>query len=123
MGGRGTFAAGNSVAFNYETIGKIEGVKVLKGLNGLHKLPEEAHNSYAYIRLDHNGDFHEIRFYNKQHYLTHEIAYHSESSLDRTGKPVLHFHTYGPNFKRSKAKKATKAMKKHFRKYFNGVKI
>ena len=28
MGGRGTFAAGKNVAYTYETVDKIEGVKV-----------------------------------------------------------------------------------------------
>lgn len=32
MGGRGTFASGNSVAYTYETIGKIGGIKVLNGI-------------------------------------------------------------------------------------------
>lgn len=51
MGGRGTYAAENNVAYTYETIGKIAGVKVLSGLNGKHGLPEEAHSSRAYIKL------------------------------------------------------------------------
>ena len=34
MGGRGTFASGNHVGYTYETVGMIEGVKVLQGLNG-----------------------------------------------------------------------------------------
>ena len=33
MGGRGTFAAGKNVAYTYETVGKIEGVKVLEKTN------------------------------------------------------------------------------------------
>ena len=45
MGGRGTFASGNTVAYTYVTIEKIEGIKVLKGLNGKHGLPEETHSS------------------------------------------------------------------------------
>lgn len=51
MGGRGTFAIGNMVAYTYETIGFIEGIKILSGLNGKHGLPEEAHSSHAYIKL------------------------------------------------------------------------
>ena len=39
MGGRGTFASGNNVAYSYETVGKIEGVKVLQGLGQKHDLP------------------------------------------------------------------------------------
>lgn len=57
MGGRGTFAAGNIVAYVYRTVGKIEGVKVLVGLNGKHGLPEEAHSSRAYIKLKPDGTF------------------------------------------------------------------
>lgn len=34
--GRGTFAKGNNVAYTYETVGEIEDVKVLRGLNGNH---------------------------------------------------------------------------------------
>lgn len=81
MGGRGTFAAGKIVKYAYFTIGTIEGVKVLAGLNGRHKLPEEAHSSYAYIRLEPDGTFHEMRIYDKDHFLRFEIAYHPEPSL------------------------------------------
>ena len=34
MGGRGTFASGNNVAYNYAMVGEIEGVKVLEGIKG-----------------------------------------------------------------------------------------
>lgn len=81
MGGRGTYAAGNNVAYTYETIGKIAGVKVLSGLNGKHGLPEEAHSSRAYIKLKRDGTFHEIRLYDQDHYLTFELAFHPEPNL------------------------------------------
>ena len=121
MGGRGTFAAGNIVAYTYQTVGKIEGVKVLSGMNGKHGLPEEAHSSYAYIKLKPDGTFHEMRVYGKNHYLKFELAYHPEPKLDPSRKPVLHFHEYDRHFNRTVAKKATKAMKKHFKKYLKGV--
>lgn len=121
MGGRGTFAAGNIVAYTYQTVGKIEGVKVLSGMNGKHGLPEEAHSSYAYIKLKPDGTFHEMRVYDKNHYLKFELAYHPEPKLDPSRKPVLHFHEYDRHFNRTVAKKATKAMKKHFKKYLKGV--
>lgn len=47
MGGRGTFASGNNVAYTYETVGKIEGIKVLSGKPNtglLHDLPAESHS-------------------------------------------------------------------------------
>ena len=69
------------------------------------------------------GTFHEMRFYDKSHYLTLEIAYHKEPNISKTGKPVLHYHTYNRNFVRSDAKKMTKAMRKHFKKYFKGIKL
>lgn len=80
MGGRGTYAIGNNVAYLYKTVGKLEGVKVLKGIAGKHKLPEEAHSSSAYIRLNPDGSFHELRIYGKDKYLKFEIAYHKENS-------------------------------------------
>jgi hypothetical protein len=74
MGGRGTFAIGNMVAYTYETIGFIEGIKILSGLNGKHGLPEEAHSSHAYIKLKKDGTFHEMRVYDKDHYLKVQIC-------------------------------------------------
>lgn len=121
MGGRGTFAAGNTVAFTYSTVGTIEGVKVLTGLNGKHGLPEEAHSSSAYIKLKPDGTFHEMRLYDKDHYLRYEIAYHPEPKLGSKGKPVLHYHIYNRDFSRTGAMKMTKAMRKHFSKYLKGV--
>lgn len=43
MGGRGTFASGDNVAYTYETVGYIEGVKVLQPKNASRsfKIPEE----------------------------------------------------------------------------------
>lgn len=123
MGGRGTFAAGNPVAYTYNTVGKIAGVKVLEGLNGKHSLPEEAHSSRAYIKLKRDGTFHEMRIYDKDHYLKYEIAYHPEKNIDPSRKPVLHYHVYDRNFGRSDAIKMTKPMKKHFKKYLKGISV
>lgn len=123
MGGRGTFAIGNKVEHTYETTGSINGVKVLRGLEGKHGLPEESQSSDAYIKLNHNGNFHEMRFYDKDHYLVFELAYHPEPNLDSSRKPVLHYHLYDRDFNRSIAIKATRAMKKRYKKYLKGVKL
>lgn len=123
MGGRGTFAAGNIVAYTYGTTGKIESVKVLTGLNGKHGLPEEAHSSRAYIKLKPDGTFHEMRIYDKDHYLRYEIAYHPEPKLDPSRQPVLHYHKYDRSFTRSSARLLTDKVKKSFSKYFKGVTI
>lgn len=123
MGGRGTFAIGNIVSYVYETVGYVEGVKVLAGLNGKHGLPEEAHSSHAYIKLKKDGTFHEMRVYDKDHYLRFEIAYHPEPAIDKSRKPVLHYHVYDRSFHRSSAMKMSKSMKKHFKKYLKGVKV
>ena len=60
MSGRGTFAIGNNVDHTYESIDKIEGIKVLSGKNGL---SEESYSSTAYIKLKPGGTFHEMRIY------------------------------------------------------------
>ena len=123
MGGRGTFASGNNVAYSYETVDKIHGVKVLKGINGKHSLPEEAHSSRAYIKLKPDGTFHEIRIYDKDRYLVKEIAYHPEPNL--TGnrhENVLHVHEYGKKFDRTRARWLTDEESRRYKKYLKGVK-
>ena len=94
MGGRGTVASGNNVAYSYQTVGKIEGVKVLRSKNSgtSLKLPEEAHSSKAYLLLDDNGMFRQYREYNDRHEVIFEIGYHNEPVLGR-GK-VLHAHIH-----------------------------
>lgn len=122
MGGRGTFAAGNPVPYSYQTVGMIGGVKVLKGIGGKHSLPEEAHSSSAYIKLKPDGTFHEMRIYDKDHYVILELAYHPEKSLGSAGRSILHYHLYDRNFNRTLARKMPKAMRKRYSKYFAGVK-
>ncbi len=125
MGGRGTYASGNNVDFTYETIGKIEGVKVLSGLNGKHGLPEESHSSSAYIKLKSDGTFHEMRIYDDDHYLIKEIAYHPEANLNggNRSENVLHVHDYPErdNFKVRPPRLITKQEYEQYKKYFKGV--
>ncbi len=119
MGGRGTFAAGNNVAFIYKTVGYIEGVKVLEGMGKKHDLPVEAHSSSAYIKLYPDGNFQMIRFYDSDHYLTTEIAYHPEKDLDISRKPILHIHEYKrDNFKDRPKRLLTKDEYEKYKKYF-----
>ena len=94
MGGRGTFASGNSVAYSYETVGKIAGVKVLQPRDSSSslKLPEEAHSSGAYLLLDKSGVFRQYREYNDRHEVILEIGYHNEPALGY-GK-ILHAHIH-----------------------------
>ena len=126
MGGRGTFAAGNTVGYTYQTVSKISGslgeIKVLQGLAGKHSLPEEAHSSTAYIKLKPDGTFHELRIYDSDHYLIKEIAYHPEPRIDSSRKPVLHVHDYNrDNFKDRKARPITDAEYQKYKDYFVGV--
>lgn len=103
MGGRGTFAAGNHVAYTYETVGTIEGVKILRGLGQKHDLPVEAHSSEAYIKLHPDGNLNMFRIYDSKHYLIAEIAYHPERKLTGTAENILHIHYYDKNLKRTDA--------------------
>lgn len=126
MGGRGTFAAGNSVDYTYETVDFIEGVKVLQGINGKHSLPEEAHSSAAYIKLKPDGTFHEMRIYDKDHYLVKEIAYHPEPKLNGGNKSenVLHIHEYKrDNFKERTPRLMTAEEINKYKKYLKGVNL
>lgn len=124
MGGRGTFAAGNSVPYTYKTVGKIEGVKVLVGIGGKHSLPEEAHSSWAYIKLKPDETFHEIRIYDEEKYLVKEIAYHSEPNLNNGNRKenILHVHDYKrDNFSDRSARKITKEEYEKYKKFLKGV--
>lgn len=126
MGGRGTFAAGNPVPYTYRTVDKIEGVKVLIGIDGKHNLPVEAHSSEAYIRLKPDGTFHEMRFYDKDHHLIREIAYHPEPNLNGGDRKesILHIHEYthpGHFQSRSSARKLSDAEYKNIAGIFLGV--
>ena len=123
MGGRGSFAKGNNVKLEYETYNHIEGVSVIRGKNGKHSLPEESHNSNAYIKLEKDGTFKEMRIYDKDHYLIKEIAYHKEKSLTgNNNEKVLHIHEYKrDNFKDRKPRKLTKEEINKYKKYFIGV--
>jgi hypothetical protein len=123
MGGRGTFASGNSVAYRYETVGTISGVKILEPIikKGSWKLPEEAHSSSAYVLLDKTGKFKVYREYDSNHRLTLEIANHPEPNLDPSLKPVLHIHFYDVDFNRTKAQRLSTELYKKYKKFFKGV--
>ena len=124
MGGRGTFAVGNKVEYTYETVDKIEGVKVLHGLNGKHGLPAEAHSSMVYIKLKPNGVFQEMRIYDEDHYLIREVAYHPEPNLNHGTRVenVLHIHEYQrDDFENRPAHLMTEAEYAKYKKFLKGV--
>lgn len=128
MGGRGTFAKGKNVDFTYETVGTIGNAKILRGLNGLHSLPAEAHSPNAiYIKLKGDGTLHEMRIYDADKYLVKEIAYHREAKLgkgvDKYGN-ILHIHDYQrDNFKDRPARFLTPEEISLYKKYLKGVKL
>lgn len=124
MGGRGTFASGKAAAYTYETVGMIEGVKVLQKLDKKASggLPEESHSASAYIMLNKAGCFRMYREYDENHYLRFEIAYHPEKNIDSSRKPVLHVHEYAPNdFSNRKARPLTKEEYIKYKKLFKGL--
>lgn len=122
MGGRGTYAAGRKTAYTYKTVGNIDGIKVLEGIGCLHDLPVEAHSSMAYIKLNEKGEFRMIRFYDENHYLVKEIAYHPEKELDSSRKPILHIHEYEPGNVSNRPKRLlTEKEYEKYKKFFGGV--
>lgn len=95
MGGRGTYSVGKNVAYTYECVTKIDGVKVLRPIDSkkAFKLPEESHTAgNRYVLLDKDGVFHQYREYNKNHKVILEIGYHHEPELGNGD--VLHVHVY-----------------------------
>ncbi|MDO5462903.1 MAG: hypothetical protein Q4F99_05405 [bacterium] len=105
MGGRGTYASGNTnTPFLYKKVGIFHGVKVLEGIGSLHNLPEESHASAAYAKLFKDGSLQMLRFYDQDRYLTLEIGFHCEPKLTGHNNPVYHIHEYTRNFERSPAR-------------------
>ncbi len=122
MGGRGTFAAGKNVGYSYETVDKIDGVKVLKGTGQAHNLPEEAHSSKAYLKVDSNGNFVRYRAYNSDKTSHFDIDYHKEPQIagNKTEK-VFHIHFYDKNGVRDiVGRRLTKEEFELYKKYFRG---
>lgn len=120
MGGRGTFAVGNNVAYTYETVDSIEDVKVLKGLNGKHNLPEESHSSKAYILTDKNGDFVRYREFNTDNTSKFDIDYHPEKKLSGNYNPIFHIHEYKNGDCSPLGRMLTETEYKRYKKYFRG---
>ncbi len=96
MGGRGTFASGRNVAYTYETVGTIEGVKIINPIDKSKslKLPEESHSSDKYILLDKNGVFHQYREYDTSHRVILEIGYHFENGISTAGEPGIAYSLF-----------------------------
>lgn len=124
MGGRGTYSEGKNVPYKWKTDMKIDGIKALVGLEkGMHNLPLDSHSSGVYARLDHDGTLRELRFYDGNHKLRLEIAYHPEAPLARKAglplnQPILHYHTYDKNYVRTGADFLTPAMRKRYARLF-----
>lgn len=125
MGGRGTYAVGNSVAYSYKTVGKIEGVKVLQPIDSRrsYSMPPEAHSSSQYIILDKKGVFRQYVEYNENHLPIFEIGYHFESGMSKRGESVMHVHEYSkPGIEhRMPARRITQKEYEKYKKYFKGV--
>lgn len=122
MGGRGTYASGNNVLYTYETVGYVDGVKVLQGMPGYKGLPVEAHSSSAYIQLHPDGSFKMMREFDADHYLTKEIAYHPEPKLSGHYKPVLHVHEYSRDFHTRTIRLLTDDELHKYRRFLRGIK-
>lgn len=120
MGGRGTFAINKKTNYNYKTIGQIEDVKILEGINGKHNLPEEAHSSKAYIKVDNYGNFVRYREFNSDKTSHFDIDYHPEYKISKNYKPIYHIHFYNNGVRDPVGRKLTKNEFIKYRKYFKG---
>ena len=119
MGGRGSYSGGGNAPYTFETVDKINGVKVLEKKNkkDSKNLPEESHSSKAYILLDDNGIFRKYREYDEKHIIKFEIEYGTHNS-----NKFLHYHPY-VNGERQAAQNISKEMKEKYKKYFKGLKL
>ena len=126
MGGRGAYSEGKQQNYVYETVGKVEGIKVLAPIDKKlsHSMPAEAHSSNSYIILDRKyGKFRQYREYNNNHLPTFEVGYHFESGLSENGKNVFHIHEFSkPGIEnRQGSRLMTPDEISKYKKYFKGI--
>lgn len=126
MGGRGAYTEGKQQNYVYETVDKVDDVKVLAPVNKVlsHSMPAEAHSSSSYIILDKkNGEFRQYREFNDNHLPIFEVGYHFESGLSENGKNVFHIHEFSkPGIdNRQKSRLMTPKEISKYKKYFKGV--
>ena len=77
----------------YETVGTIEGVKVVRRISGSNKVPEESYTSKAYMTLYKDGNFQRLRIFDDSHKPKFDIDYHTEQSKYKNS-PVLQDYFY-----------------------------
>lgn len=124
MGGRGTFASGIHVVFIYETVGKIDGVKILEKIDkkASRSLPEEAHSSKAYLLLSTQGSFKRYREYDRSGLPKFDIDFHPEPRITGHHKAVLHLHFYSEKGVRDAVGRIlTKNEYEQYKKFFVGL--
>ena len=118
MGGRGSYASGNRT-YEYETVGTIEGVKVVRRISGSNKVPEESYTSKAYMTLYKDGNFQRLRIYDNNHLPKFDIEYHTEQSKYKN-RPVLHIHNYEDGIRQT-GRLLTKEEYNTYKKFFVGI--
>ncbi|MBP5698156.1 MAG: hypothetical protein J6W96_01340 [Alphaproteobacteria bacterium] len=101
MGGRGSYASGNRT-YEYETVGTIEGVKVVRRISGSNKVPEESYTSKAYVQFDKDGDVKRYREFKDDHTPKFDIDYQREPSVNKSEKSY-HIHYYGSQYKNGRS--------------------
>lgn len=122
MGGRGAYTQGKANGYTYETVGKIDGVKVLQKIDKKASLglPEESHSSSAYILKYLNGNFKQMRFYNSDHTAKFDIDYHYEPKLGGRNTPVYHIHVYKNGVREKIGRTLTNNEYEKYKKFFGG---
>lgn len=130
MGGRGTYSMGKAPEYSYETVDKIDDVKILQPIDKTksYKLPEESHTAgNRYVLLDKDGVFHQYREYNDNHEVILEIGYHHENGLGKGN--VLHIHIHQKpgiafhNDSSTEKRRLTHEEYQKYKKFFKGVTV
>ena len=106
--------------YNWKTVDRIAGVKVLENVHGSPFLPDLSGSSKAYILCDSEGRFLQMVEYGSNHMPKRQIGYHAELSLDPSGKPLPHYHEMCWPYRRGPAKALTKAQLKKYAPFMRG---
>lgn len=123
MGGRGTFAAGKQVAYTYETVDYVDGIKVLlpKDTKASISLPERSNTpGTSYLSYRKDGTFDQLRVFGDDRIPTLDIDYGKHR-----GKKSLHVHYYKDGVRGSGNDVVVlhpgDALYERYKRYFKGV--